>query len=80
MSTSNFGCPARCNGGGEPRGVLEGMEDGAGAYSWEKGVQMRFVCVQGLLPQSCIPSLAFASRLPPPLPRQLILAFLSLTV
>lgn len=80
MSTSNFGCPARCNGGGEPRAVLEGTEDRAGVYPWEKGVQMPFVCVQGLLPESCTPSLGFPSWLPPCFPRQLILAFLSLTV
>lgn len=59
---------------------MEGTEDQAGAYPWEKGVQLPFVWVQGLLSESCSCGLGFPGRLPPCLPRQLILAFLSLTV
>jgi len=78
MSVPNFGCPAWQLS--ELGGVLEGAEDRAGAYPWEKGVRVPFMCMQGLAPESCSPGLGSPSQLPPWLPRQLILAFLSLTV
>lgn len=55
---SNDGCPPRQLGG--LWGVLEGREEQVGAYSWEKGVQVPFVCVQGLLPRLCNSGLAFS--------------------